>query len=221
MRIGGLQKLTLIDYPGKVAAIIFTQGCNLRCGYCYNSGLVLERPAITISEKSVLEFLAQRRRLLQGVVISGGEPTLHADLPEFIGTIKDLGLAVKLDTNGTQPEALVDLIQKRRVDYIAMDIKTSLEKYDRITGISGSAQNIRRSIDLIKHSGIDFEFRTTLLKPFCTPDDIAKIKNLIGTETRYRLQQFQPLNNIIDPSLLKAEHYSEEEVNQFKTEMIS
>lgn len=221
MRIGGLQKLTLIDYPGKVAAIIFTQGCNLRCGYCYNSGLVLERPAITISEKSVLEFLAQRRRLLQGVVISGGEPTLHADLPEFIGTIKDLGLAVKLDTNGTQPEALVDLIQKRGVDYIAMDIKTSLEKYDRITGISGSAQNIRRSIDLIKHSGIDFEFRTTLLKPFCTPDDIAKIKNLIGTKTRYRLQQFQPLNNIIDPSLLKAEHYSEEEVNQFKTEMIS
>lgn len=218
MRIGGLQRLTLIDYPGRIAAIVFTQGCNLRCGYCHNPELVVaDRRGPVIPEESVLEFFGKRRTYLQGVVISGGEPTLQSDLPDFLKKVKQLGFAVKLDTNGTLPDVLERIIRDRLVDYIAMDIKTSLEKYDRIAGVSCPVENIRKSIRLIRHAGVEFEFRTTVVKPFCDAEDLKKIKGLIAPTDPYRIQQFQPGAKILDPGLLQENHYSDHDIEELRS----
>lgn len=199
-----MQKLTLIDYPGKVAAIIFTQGCNLRCGYCHNRELVLpEYYGPLMEESSVLAFLTKRSTQLQGVVVTGGEPTVQKDLPEFLGKLKALGLAVKLDTNGTLPRVLEHIIHQRLIDYIAMDIKTSWEKYRDFVGADCQINDIKKSIQLIIRSGIEHEFRTTVVKKFCGPEDLLKIRDYIGPEPLYRLQAFQPSDKIIDPALLR------------------
>jgi pyruvate formate lyase activating enzyme len=220
MRIGGLQKLTLIDYPGKVAATVFTQGCNLRCGYCHNPELVLKKCySPIIPENQVLNFLTSRRFLLQGVVITGGEPTLQKDLADFLMKIKDIGLVVKLDTNGTSPNLLEKLVERHLIDYIAMDIKTSFSKYHRITGAVCSIENIKRSIEFIRQSGIDHEFRTTAVRPLCASEDLKEIRNLIGPHEKYRVQQFQCSEKIIDPTLLKEIHYSTEEISFIRQEL--
>lgn len=217
MRLGGLQRFTLIDYPGKIAAIVFCQGCNLRCGYCHNPELVVpERRGPLIPEETVFEFLERRRGYLQGVVVTGGEPTLQKDLADFLKKVKQLGFAIKLDTNGTLPAALEHLLQERLLDYIAMDVKTSLEKYPQMTGVPCAVETLRQSIDLIRHSGIEFEFRTTVVKPFCTTEDLEKIKDLIGPAAKYRIQSFQPSEKIIDPQLLRGSHYSVEEMTSLE-----
>lgn len=192
MQFGGLQELTLIDYPGKIAATVFTIGCNLRCYYCHNAELVLpekikKQPIIT--EGSVLEFLKSRVNLLQGLCITGGEPTLQNDLPRFAKAVKDLGFLVKLDTNGTNPEMLRLMVTNRLVDYIAMDVKASLGRYEEVTGAAIDIDRLKDSIDFIKQSGVEYEFRTTVA-PGITKEDILEIANLISGADNYYLQTF-------------------------------
>ncbi|HCX28006.1 MAG TPA: anaerobic ribonucleoside-triphosphate reductase activating protein [Candidatus Portnoybacteria bacterium] len=198
MTFGGLQKLTLIDYPGKVAATIFTVGCNFLCPYCHNPELVdpikiKDQPKL--SEKEILKFLTSRQGLLEGVCITGGEPTLSAELPEFISKIKALGFLIKLDTNGSSPEMLARLLSERLVDYVAMDIKAPLEKYKKIVGGQASLEDIQRSVELTR-SAPDYEFRTTVLPVLHSPKDILSIGRWLQGAKKYYLQQFQPTKTL-------------------------
>ena len=176
----GLEKLSLVDYDGKLACTLFTESCNFKCPFCHNRNLAQPTNNIEIPFNDILSFLKERVNKLEGVVISGGEPTLMNDLPQKIYEIKKLGFFVKLDTNGYKPEVLHYLIENKLVDYIAMDIKNSLEKYHLITGVKDiEINNILKSIKLIQESGIDYEFRTTLVKEFHTIEDIKNISKLL------------------------------------------
>lgn len=209
--IGGLQKSSLIDYPEKISAVIFTQGCNFRCPYCHNPELINgKRQTANEMREQVLEFLKQRTGKLDGVVITGGEPTLHADLPQFIKQIKELGFAVKLDTNGTNPEMLPQLIDEKLIDYVAMDIKAPIENYREIVCAKVDANKILKSIEILKTSNIDYEFRTTVVKSQLKLADFAKIGKLIQGSPRYYLQRFFPTKTL-DESFLNQITYSDEE----------
>ena len=199
MKIGGLQKLTLIDFPGRLAATVFLIGCNFRCGFCYSSELVLPEKIKTqpvISNKSFFSFLTQRKELLEGVVVCGGEPTINAKLPGFIKKIKKLGYLVKLDTNGSNPRMLKHLINKKLIDYVAMDVKAPKEKYLDIVKVSGVLKNniiknIEKSIDILKQSKIDYEFRTTMVPGMLGKNDVLKIVDWIKPAKKYYLQNFK------------------------------
>ncbi len=202
MKIGYLQRTSFIDYPGKLSAIIFTQGCNFSCPYCHNPELV--DPAQfgePIAADDVLEFLETRRGKLDGVVITGGEPTLHADLPDLIGRIRELGFAVKLDTNGTNPAMLARLLADGQLDYLAMDIKAPLAMYEAVAG--AGAAKIAESIELIMASGIDYEFRTTLVEGVLSADDIRSIGELIAGARLYALQNFTPSKHLDESFLVR------------------
>ncbi len=217
MKIGGFIKFSLIDYPGQMAATLFTQGCNYRCPYCHNADLVLpERFNQTIPESEVFDFLENRKGKLKAVVITGGEPTLHSDLGPFLQKIKDLGYLMKLDTNGSNPNVLQELINTKLVDYIAMDIKAPFNKYDFVTGISADFSTIKESIDLITESGIDHVFRTTVVKSLLSLDDIQEMKALVPAGSLYQLQEFVPRANTLDEeySIPQSEHFSKEELQQ-------
>ena len=193
MKIGGLIKFTLIDFPGRPAAVIFTQGCNFRCRYCHNPELVYPHLFTDpVAEEEIFSFLQRRQGSLEGVVISGGEPTLHDDLPIFISRIKDLGYVVKLDTNGSRPEMIQELIHKKLVDYIAMDLKAPLEKYREITEVDTNTDILRKSMDLIRQSGLEYEFRTTYDKEVLTDADIENLKQLTAN-LHYRVQECLPV----------------------------
>ena len=201
MLIGGFQKLTLIDFPGKLAAIVFTSGCSFRCPFCYNPELVLPEKIKSqpkIPEKDILDFLKEREGLLEGLVITGGEPTIHEDLPEFIKKIKKMGYSVKLDTNGSNPKMLKDLIGKKLIDYVAMDIKAPLKEkdYNKATGVKGALSKVKKSIKIIQNSGIDYEFRTTVVPTIHKKEDIIEIVRLISTTKKYYLQNFRPEKSI-------------------------
>ena len=173
--IGGLQKTSLLDFPKKIAAIVFTQGCNFRCGYCHNAELLDFSAEPKVKEEDFFDFLTKRKGKLDGVVITGGEPTVQSGLKEFILKIKDLGFEVKLDTNGTNPKVLSELLQI--IDYVAMDIKAPFTKYGMIAGVNVNIENIRESINLIISSNVDYEFRTTVVKSqleFCDFEEIGK-----------------------------------------------
>lgn len=202
MRIGGFQRFSLSDFPGRVSAIVFAQGCNFRCPFCHNGGLIPLTPAdgMLIPEEEVLEFLSSRRGRLDGVVISGGEPTLQPDLPGFISRIRDLGLAVKLDTNGSRPDVLSRLISEGLVDYIAMDVKAPVESYGRLAGIETPTEPVLRSISIISRSGVDHEFRTTRVSALLSEWDLIRISDLIPPGSRFTLQQFRA-EDALDPSL--------------------
>lgn len=193
MKFGGLIKFTLIDFPGRPAAVIFTQGCNFRCRYCHNPELVyphlFTEPA---PEEEIWSFLQRRQGTLEGVVVSGGEPTLFDDLPEFMAKIKKLGYKVKLDTNGTRPDMIAELIEKKLVDYIAMDLKAPLDKYNLITGVDFNPEILSRSMELIRNSGLEYEFRTTYDKEVLTDTDIEELKKLTNN-THYRVQECLPV----------------------------
>ncbi|MDD4013985.1 MAG: anaerobic ribonucleoside-triphosphate reductase activating protein, partial [Candidatus Omnitrophica bacterium] len=161
MLIAGTQKLSLVDYPGHLAAVIFTAGCNFRCGYCHNPGLVLFDGRETIATEDFLSELSRRRNMIEGVVISGGEPTLFPDLPEFAESLKEMGFLVKLDTNGSDPDMVFRMLRDRVIDYVAMDVKTSLSRYEEVTGVKGIAPLIEESIRWIMLSCVPYEFRTT------------------------------------------------------------
>lgn len=207
--IAGLQKTTFIDFPEKIACIVFTQGCNFRCGYCHNPEL-FENKEPTLSVSAFFEFLNKRKEKLDGVVITGGEPTLQKDLKEFIKQIKDLGFAVKLDTNGTNPEILKELISENLLDYIAMDIKAPLEKYKNIVNVDFDTKKIKNSIDFIMSCGIDYEFRTTVLKSQLSLEDFEEIGNLIKRAKKYYLQEFIP-SKILDNNLINEKSYTHDE----------
>jgi pyruvate formate lyase activating enzyme len=219
MLIGGLLKFSLIDYPGKVAAVIFTQGCNYRCPFCHNSELVLpERFNPQINVDDVMSFLTQRKGQLQGIVITGGEPTLHPDLKSFIRRIKDLGFLVKLDTNGSRPEVLREIFEEKCVDLVAMDIKSSLSGYCKATGVQADLDAIKSSIALIKSSGIQHIFRTTVLKGIVSDEDIRQIKILLGEGVNYKLQRGNLEGNVLDRSMLDGPgEYSDAEWEKLRS----
>lgn len=210
MQIGGLQKCSLIDYPGKVAAIVFTVGCNFRCPYCHNPELVNETVSRIYTEEEIFDFLEARVRKLDAVVITGGEPTLHNDLIPFIEKIKALGFLVKLDSNGTNPGVLADVITKKCVDYIAMDIKAPLQKYHTVTNMPVDISAIQKSIALIMESNILYEFRTTINKALTSPEDVEDMARLISGADVYYLQKFVS-NHILNPQLKRTITYTDEE----------
>ena len=192
MKIGGLLKFTLIDFPGRPAAVIFTQGCNFRCRYCHNPELVYPHMFTEpVAEEEIDAFLKRRQGTLEGVVVSGGEPTLFDDLPPFLRKLKSMGYAVKLDTNGTRPDMLKEIIDNKLVDFIAMDLKAPLEKYALITGVDFNMSIIQQSMDLIRSAGIGYEFRTTYDKEVLTDADIEAISHMAGGH--YRVQECLPV----------------------------
>jgi len=205
MILGGYQKLTLIDYPGKLAATVFTVGCSFRCPFCHNPELVERRTWNTESnnlEKEFFKFLKTRKGKLEGVCITGGEPTIQPDLIDFIKKVKRLGYLVKLDTNGTRPDVLKKIIGEKLVDFIAMDIKNNLEKYDKTCGTKADKERIMLSVGLIKSSGINYEFRTTVVPELHTEKDFEKIAQWISGAKTYSLQKYQD-SKIIDSKLRK------------------
>ena len=204
MNISGLQKLSMVDYPGKLCATVFTSGCNLRCPFCHNALLVTgaesSREHIQIAE--VLEFLSLRRGLLDGVVISGGEPLLQDGIAEFACAIKSLGFSVKLDTNGCYPEKLENLLDANVLDYVAMDIKNSLPQYGRTVGVDGfDPASVQKSAALLMSGGVPYEFRTTLVREFHTEADLLEIGSWLNGADRYYLQNFVDSGGLIADGL--------------------
>ncbi|MBE6733501.1 MAG: anaerobic ribonucleoside-triphosphate reductase activating protein [Ruminococcaceae bacterium] len=203
MKINGFQKMTLLDFPSKVACTIFTAGCNFRCPFCHNASLVTHINEDTaFSEEEILEYLSKRQGLLEGVCITGGEPLINADIGSFVAKIKALGFAVKVDTNGSFPERLKELIDSGNVDYVAMDIKNSKEKYALTAGTDNfSLENIEKSVGILKNSDIDYEFRTTIVDGFHTVEDIASIGEWIKGAKGYYLQNFVDSGDLIENGL--------------------
>lgn len=203
MNICGYQKTTLLDYPGHVAATIFTGGCNFRCPFCHNADLVI-RSSITnsISEEEIFNFLKKRKNVLSGICITGGEPTLQPDLPEFIQKVRSLGYKIKLDTNGYRPEVIDDLLTKNLLDYIAMDIKTGFSNYTKVSGVPNlNIKHIKESISLIENSDISYEFRTTVVKELHTETDFQEIALTLSSQSPYFIQSFKDSGNILIPGL--------------------
>ena len=226
MIIGGLEKLTLLDYPDHLAAIIFTQGCNFRCHFCYNPMLVLPRKGgdeknkkekgfSPLSTEDLFLFLEERFGRLDGVVITGGEPTLHPDLPAFIKKIKDIGYEVKLDSNGTNPEMLKKLIKEKLIDYIAMDLKAPLDKYQETVGVDADCNNIKKSVKIIMTSGLPYEFRTTVVPGLLARDDFHKMGKTIKGAAKWYLQNFKSDTELVDTNYRKQNGYSAKEMKEF------
>jgi len=224
MIIAGLQKTTLIDYPGKIACIVFLAGCNFRCPWCYSSELVLPLKIVKqprISEKEVLDFLRQRQGLLEGVVICGGEPTINKELSQFIEKIKNLGYSVKLDTNGSNPKMLKDLVETKLINYVAMDIKTASESpvYKDLMTEGITIDNIRESVEFLKSGKVDFEFRTTVVNTVHRKEDFLEIAKWIGGQNVvYYLQNFRA-EKTIDPGFEEIEPFKDEFLKEVAKEI--
>lgn len=218
MIIGGFQRFSLIDYPNKICAIVFTQGCNFRCPYCHNPELISpeqNRDARGLSSKHILSFLEQRTGKLDAVTVTGGEPLLQPDLGSFIKQLKGLGYSVKLDTNGSLPLELERLIEARSIDYIAMDIKSSLNNYERVSRATIDTGTITASIRMIMDSGLDYEFRTTVVKSLLEKADFYAIGRMIQGARLYVLQRFVPSKHL-ENELSNAPDYSDEELDSLK-----
>lgn len=190
MIVGGLQKNSFIDYPGKISCVVFLSGCNFRCPYCQNPDLVEEMASSPYTREGILAFLDTRRDFIDGVVISGGEPTIQPDLVSFCRDIRATGYDIKLDTNGSRPGVLKKLVAASLIDYIAMDVKTDPYEYAPAIRGKGNPQDLLTSIELIKDSGLPYEFRTTCVKPFVSEKIVARIARLIDGAMLYALQQF-------------------------------
>ncbi len=203
MQINGFNKLTLLDYPGHLAATIFLGGCNMRCPFCHNASLVIKvstQPVVPIEE--VLSTLSKRVGVLEGVCITGGEPTLYPELPNLIKEIKELGFRVKLDTNGTNPSMMKSLATDKLIDYIAMDIKNSQKKYKMTSGMANlDLVNIEESVSFLLSGTIDYEFRTTIVKEFHTKEDILSIGEWLKGSDSYYLQSYKDSGDVILPGL--------------------
>ncbi|MEM2087308.1 MAG: anaerobic ribonucleoside-triphosphate reductase activating protein [Thermoproteota archaeon] len=215
--IKGIQKLSLIDYPGRVACTLFTFGCNFRCPYCHNPELVIDDGTPLIPESDVLRFLEDRRGFLDGVCITGGEPTLHDDLPNFIKRVKGLGYSVKLDTNGTSPEVLRRLIGEKLVDYIAMDVKAPLEKYESVVRVKVDTSRIAESVEIVK-SFPEHEFRTTVVPELLTREDILAIARWLKGSRRFFIQQFKQTKTL-DKIFMEKQVYSAVELEKIRDEI--
>tara|TARA_Y100000034_G_scaffold44576_1_gene54747 strand:+ start:39119 stop:39859 length:741 start_codon:yes stop_codon:yes gene_type:complete len=236
MEIKGFQPTSLIDYPGKICSVIFIYGCNFRCGYCHNKELVLKyvhdtnnkqnnnnHKLSTIPQQQILNHLEKRKHLVDAVTITGGEPTLYKELIELIQKIKQLGYLVKLDTNGSNPELLKELIDKNLVDYIAMDVKAPFSKYKDIVNVDIDINKIIKSIALIKNSNIDHEFRTTIVPSLLSKQDVVDIaKSLSSGEktnnTKLILQQFTKQTELLNKNFNNQPTYSDEELEDIRKE---
>lgn len=219
MVIGGIQKFSTVDDPGYVVTGVFTVGCNMRCGYCHNPELVLpEQYAGGIPEEEFFEFLESRRGKLDGVFISGGEPTMHDDLPDFIRRCKTMGFRVKLDTNGTNPQRVRELLNEDLVDFIAMDVKGPLNKYSQIAARPVNLAAIQESVDLIKT--IDHEFRTTIVKGQLEVEDFHDVGKLVKGARRFALQFFVTGPRLVSPQFRDRVSFSPDEMNQAKRIML-
>lgn len=214
MVIDGLQKLTLLDFPGKIACTVFTHGCNYRCPFCHNASLVVSQNSEHISQDEVINFLEKRKGLLDGVAITGGEPTLQKDLKDFIKKVKSLGYLVKLDTNGSNPEILKDLIDEGLLDYVAVDIKSSPEKYTLLTGVKDlDFTQVNKTVELLKQGRVDYEFRTTVVNPLHEAEDFRKIAKWLKGCPHYYLQQFVDSGDIISEGMSA---YDKDTMEEFK-----
>lgn len=211
MKIGGVQRISLIDYPGRIGTILFTQGCNFRCPYCHNPELVDPgRYGAETPVEEVWSFLEQRRGKIEAVVVSGGEPTLQKELPDFLEKIKAMGYLTKVDTNGSQPAVLERLIRDKLVDYLAMDVKGPLERYEAIVSAAADTARIAESMALILDSGIDHEFRTTVVRSQMRLDELPTLAKKIKNARLYVLQSFVA-SKVLDAAFLSEESYSSEE----------
>ena len=222
MQIAGLQKLTLIDYPDKIACTIFLFGCNFKCGFCHNPELVFTNGQKAFcSEKDVLDFLDKRKKYLDGVCITGGEPLINPDLKDLLEKIKEKGFLIKVDTNGSNPELLKEIIEQKLIDYTAMDIKTDAESYDILVGVDVDLSKIEESIKIIAKSNIDYEFRTTVISGYHNPEKIKKIgewiNNLAGKPKKYCIQSFVPREGkLVDDKFEKIKPFEDEEIEEMK-----
>ena len=237
MIIGGLQKFSLLDYPDCVSAIIFTQGCNFRCQFCYNPMLVWPKKVgkskyaqnVTgasrltaeqqkdhpkISEDDLFVFLRSRVGKLDAIVITGGEPCLQKDLPEFIGKIKKLGFLIKLDTNGSYPEMLAKLIKEKLIDYVAMDLKAPTNKYEEVIGAEIDLDKIEKSVKIIRQSGLPYEFRTTVVPGLLNKDDISEMGKTIKGVDKWYLQKFQSNVDLVGRDLERRVPYNSRQMNE-------
>ena len=214
MNICGYQKTTLLDYPGHVAATIFTGGCNFCCPFCHNSDLVVN-PTMSpcISQEEIFAFLKKRKNVLSGICITGGEPTLQTNLSEFIKKVRSLGYKIKLDTNGYRPDVISSLLEDNLLDYIAMDIKAELSNYAKVSGIPNlDTSKIKESISIIENSGIDYEFRTTVVKELHSQEDFLEISEMLSSSSPYFIQSFKDSGNILTPGLSSCDT---ETLNQY------
>ncbi|HPD44894.1 MAG TPA: anaerobic ribonucleoside-triphosphate reductase activating protein [Candidatus Woesebacteria bacterium] len=210
MRLGGCQQTTFLDYPGKLATTIFTVGCNFRCPFCHNRDLVLEAKEV-ISEEDFFEFLKKRKNILEGVVISGGEPTLQPGLDNFCSKIKQIGYLVKLDTNGSRPEVLEKLIKNHLIDFVAMDIKADRKNYEKASGVKVDLAQIEKSVEIIKKSGLDHQFRSTIVRGIHDKKVVARMKKKFPNLV---LQKFRA-QNCLNPAYLAVEEWTEAEWCEF------
>ena len=216
MKLSAIQRFTMLDYPDKVACIAFTPGCNMRCGFCHNPEFVLpekiaELQGNFISSETFFNFLEKRQGLLEGVVVSGGEPTIWRDLPDFFRKIKGKGFLTKLDTNGNHPVMIEKLLAEKLVDYVAMDVKTSLSEYPKLVGDGVKPENIQKSIDILKASGIPYEFRTTLIQEAHPEEVLRDMEELLSGAERYYLQTFRP-GHTLNPVFAAYHPFSAEEM---------
>lgn len=212
MKIAGLQKLTLLDYPGNTACTIFTKGCNFRCPFCHNSLLVDGHNQEFIDEGFVLDFLSSRKGKLDGVCISGGEPLLQPDVFDFAKRVKELGFLVKLDTNGSNFSALEKMVKGGLCDYVAMDVKSGFDGYEKLAGCKVDLQAVENSIKLLLGGGVDYEFRTTVVNPLHSEDDFLQIAKMIKGAKKYYLQQFKDSGMILGKG---CSAYSPQKMQEF------
>ncbi len=212
MRIAGFARNSLVDYPGHIVSTVFTQGCNLSCPYCHNPGLIPKEGRTTVSERELFSFLEKHRKMLDGVCITGGEPTLQDDLEDFLRKVKALDLKVKLDTNGTNPEVLERLISEKLLDYIAMDVKSSKDGYMKIGLNDVQLKRILHSIKVVMDSGIPYEFRTTTVPGIVGKEDIKEITSAIKGAECYCIQQFVTGKKLMDERMMEKKPYTPEEL---------
>jgi len=213
MKIVAVQKTSLIDYPGNISSILFLSRCNFRCPYCHNGDLVLDMLP-KLDERRVIDDLKVRKKYIDGVVITGGEPTLYNDLVDLIKEIKEIPLLVKLDTNGSNPDLIEELLDLKLLDYVAMDIKADLENYSKVIGVEIDPDIIKESIYLLKNSKIDYEFRTTVVPPFFNTKIARNIGKLIKGAKKYYLQQYVP-KSTLDPEFGNIKPYSKKILEGF------
>lgn len=213
MKIGGIQKTSLLDYPDIISAIIWTVECNFRCPFCYNKDIVFGNVK-TIPEKEILFFLEKRKGMLEGLVITGGEPFLQNDIKNFCEKVKKLSYLIKIDTNGTYPEKLKELVCKNLVDYVAMDIKAPKKKYEKLANVKVNIKKIEESIKILQNSKIDHEFRTTFVPELLTKDDILEIAKWLKGSKRFYLQQFKQNTNLVSSKFQDVSPYPKEELTK-------
>jgi pyruvate formate lyase activating enzyme len=219
MNIAAIRQSSFIDYSGYISAVIFFKGCNFSCPYCHNSWLLDDKNQ-SLSLEDIYNFLEQRTSKLDGVVFSGGEPTIQKNLIEIIRKVKEMGFLVKLDTNGYEPDVLNNLLRQNLLNYIAMDIKGPLDKYDKIANKTIDVAKITRSIALIKNSGIEYEFRTTLVRSLLTEEDIMKCGRLIQGAKRYYLQKFNP-ETVLDEKYKRETTYKDSELQIITKDLLT